>query len=416
MGIVDRVKNICLTPNTEWPVIAAEPATTSGLITGYVAPLAAIGAAAGFIGGSLIGHDLPFVGSYRVPIMAGLIGAVFTFAMAIVGILILSFIINALAPTFGAEKNSGQAMKVAVYSYTPAWVAGVLRIIPTLGGLGVLISLYGLYLLYLGLLRLMKSPQEKAVGYTIVVVVCAIVLSIVLAAAGGLMGVGMVGAGALGGSAFGNRPAPGEVVYDKNSPLGKLQELGKSMEQSNREMEAAGKRGDQAAQTAAAMKGLGTLLGGGKRVDPVGVDQLKPFVPETFAGLPRKSSKAEKSGLAGLMVSTAEATYSDGARSVTLTVTDTGGVSGLMGLASWVGIQGEKEDESGTERTTKENGRLIHEKTSKTGGASEFGVVLGDRFVVSARGEGVDPGALKAAVSALDLGRLESMKDLGAEK
>jgi len=413
MGLVERVKNICLTPNTEWPVIAGETATTAGLMTGYVAPLAAIGAVAGFIGGSLVGRSLLFIGSYRVPIVAGLGAAVFTFVMAIVGILVLSFIINALAPTFGGEKDSSQAMKVAVYSYTPAWVAGILQIVPTLGVLGVLAGLYGLYLLYLGLPRLMKCPQDKAIGYTVVVVVCAIVLSIVITAVGALV----VGAGAIGGTALGSRSTRGEVEFDKDSPLGKLQQLGKSMEQSNKEMEAAEKRGDQAGQVTAAMKGLGTLLGGGKRVDPIGVDQLKSFVPETFAGLPKKSSNAEKSGIAGLMVSKAAATYSnDGGKSVTLEVTDTGGVSGIMGLASWVGMQGEKEDENGSERTTKQNGRLIHEKISKTGGADEFGVVLGDRFVVSATGRGVPISELKSAVSSIDLAKLESMKGVGVTK
>jgi Yip1 domain len=413
MGLVERVKNICLTPNTEWPVIAGETATAGGLITGYVAPLAAIGAVAGFIGGSLVGRSLPFIGSYRVPIVAGLGAAVFTFVMAIVGILVLSFVINALAPTFGGEKNSSQAMKVAVYSYTPAWVAGILRIVPTLGVLGVLAGLYGLYLLYLGLPRLMKCRQDKAIGYTVVVVVCAIVLSVVITAVGALV----VGAGAIGGAALGSPSTRGEAEFDKDSPLGKLQQLGKSMEQSNKEMEAAEKRGDQAGQVTAAMKGLGTLFGGGKRVDPIGVDQLKSFVPETFAGLPKKSSNAEKNGIAGLMVSKAAATYSnDGGKSVTLEVTDTGGVSGIMGLASWVGMQGEKEDENGSERTTKQNGRLIHEKISKTGGTNEFGVVLGDRFVVSATGRGVPISELKSAVSSIDLAKLESMKGVGVTK
>jgi hypothetical protein len=29
--IIDRIKNILTTPKTEWPVIAAEPATVNGL-------------------------------------------------------------------------------------------------------------------------------------------------------------------------------------------------------------------------------------------------------------------------------------------------------------------------------------------------------------------------------------------------
>lgn len=417
MGIVDRVKNICLTPTNEWPVIAGETATTGGLITGYVAPLAAIGAVAGFIGGSLVGRSLPFVGFYRVPLMTGLVAAVFTFVMAIVGILILTFVINALAPTFGGQKNSSQAMKVAVYSYTPAWVAGILQIVPALGVLGILASLYGLYLLYLGLPRLMNCPQDKAIGYTAVVVVCAIVLTVVLGAVGAAVGVGTMGAGALGGSVLGGRSSGGEVQFDKDSPLGKLQELGKKMEESSKEMEAAEKRGDQAGQMEAAMKGLGSLMGGGKRAEPVGVDQLQPFVPATFAGLPKKGSNAEKAGMAGFMVSKAEATYSDDAgKRATLEVTDTGGISGMMGLAVWANVQGEKEDEDSKERTTKQGDRLIHEKTSKTGGNNEFEIVLGERFVVSAKSSDIDTGALKAAVSALDLGKLESMKDVGVQK
>ena len=68
-----------------------------------------------------------------------------------VGIFVLSLIINALAPTFGAQKNSAQAMKVAVYAYTPGWLAGVFNIIPLLGILGIIAGLYGIYLLYLGL-------------------------------------------------------------------------------------------------------------------------------------------------------------------------------------------------------------------------------------------------------------------------
>ena len=40
MSLIDRAKNILLTPKTEWPVIAAEPATAQGLFTGYAAILA----------------------------------------------------------------------------------------------------------------------------------------------------------------------------------------------------------------------------------------------------------------------------------------------------------------------------------------------------------------------------------------
>jgi hypothetical protein len=411
-SLVDRAKNICLTPNTEWPVIAAEPTSPGTLVTGYVVPLAAIGAIAGFIGGSVVGRSLPMVGSYRVPFFSGLVIATFMFCLAIASVFVLSFIINALAPTFGGEQNSTQALKVAVYSYTPAWIAGVLQIVPLLGIFGIFAALYGMYLLYLGLPRLMKCPDDKAVAYTAVVIVCAIVLSLVVGAIVG--GVGLVGGGALTGA---STRSSSDVQFDKNSPMGKLQELGTKLEESNKKMAAAQKSGDANAQAAAAAETLGTLFGGGKRVDPVAIDQLKAFVPESFAGLPKTASSAEKTGIASLMVSKAEARYGDGAgKRVTLDISDTGGVSGLVGLASWVGVEGEKDDDRGSEKTQKVGGRIVHERTSKTGGTNEFGIVLGDRFVVSAKGNGVGVDELKAAISGLDLARLESMKNVGAQK
>jgi hypothetical protein len=411
MDIKTRATRICLTPSAEWPVIAQENTPTGTLMTGYVMPLAAIGAVAGFIGGSIVGMSLPFIGRYRVPVASGIAAAVFAFVMAIVGVFILSLIINALAPTFGAEKNQSQALKVAVYSYTPAWLAGALQILPALGVLGIFAGLYGLYLLYLGLPSLMKCPPDKAVGYTVVVVLCTIVLTVITGAIGGML---IAAPSMIGG--LGSGGGSDSVQVDKDSPLGQLEALGQKLEESGKKMEAAEKSGDTAGQTAAAFEALGTLFGGGKRVDPISLDQLKPFVPETFAGLPRRSSNAEKTGMAGIMVSKAQAEYGDGDKNVRLEITDTGGVSGLVGLAGWVGVEEEKDNEQGSERTRMVDGRLVHEKISKTGGTNEFGVVLGDRFVVSAQGDGVSLDALKSAVSSLDLQKLETLKSVGVTK
>ena len=187
--------------------------------------------------------------------MAGLTGAVFAFVFAIVGVFILAFIINALAPTFGAQKDSNKAFKVAVYSYTPAWIAGALQILPALAILGVLAALYGLYLLYLGLPALMKAPQDKAIGYTAVVVVCAIVLSIVVdghrRSCRRTRRPGRYGLRIL----FFLLAEPSSlpiVRWESSRPLGR------KMEESGAKMEQAQKSGDTAAETAAAFEGLGS--------------------------------------------------------------------------------------------------------------------------------------------------------------
>lgn len=178
--IVERVQKICLSPDSEWNVIEHESATTGTLLSGYVVPLVAVGAVAAFIGRTLVGISVPLAGSYRVPFGTSLTVAVLNLVLTVVGVVVCGMIIDALAPTFGAQKNSMQAMKIAAYAPTPAWVAGVLQIIPALGVLAILGALYSLYLLYLGLPRLMKCPQEKALGYTIVAVLCFIVVFIVI--------------------------------------------------------------------------------------------------------------------------------------------------------------------------------------------------------------------------------------------
>ena len=170
MNIVDRVKRLLLSPDPEWSVIAGEPARLGGLITSYVLPLAALSAIGSLLGSLFIGLGLMF--ALRVAI-AGLV-------MAVLGVVILSVIIDALAPTFGVAKSSTNAAKVAAYAPTPAWVGGVFQIIPALGSLIAFVgALYALYLLYLGLMRVMRSSQDKAVGYTVVVVLIAIVVGFV---------------------------------------------------------------------------------------------------------------------------------------------------------------------------------------------------------------------------------------------
>jgi len=186
MALKDRVQNIIVKPSQEWDVIAGETTSTPDLIKNYALPLVAIGVIAGFIGSTLIG-SFRFATGLAVAIAAGV--------MALVGVYVLGLIINALAPKFGGEKNSAQALKLAVYSATPGWVAGVLNILPALGVLASLAGLYGLYLLYLGLPRLMKNPADKSVPYTVVVVVCAVGIAIVInMVIGAVIGGAMVGA------------------------------------------------------------------------------------------------------------------------------------------------------------------------------------------------------------------------------
>jgi hypothetical protein len=178
-NIVERAKSVCLSPDSTWAAIASERTDTAPLITGYVLPLAGAAAVAQAIGISVVGQNLGLLGTYRAPLTTALGMAIASLVFAAVGVLVMSFIIDALAPTFGAQRNREQALKVAVYSATPVWLAGLLQIVPVLGVLALIGALYALYLLYLGLPRLMKCPADKTVGYLGTVIVCAIVIGVI---------------------------------------------------------------------------------------------------------------------------------------------------------------------------------------------------------------------------------------------
>jgi len=181
MNITERIKGILLRPKEEWQTIAGETTTVSELYKNYIFILAAIGPVASFIGMSLVGISLPMGGVVRVSIARGIASAIVQYGLTLVGVYVLAYIIDALAPTFSGEKNLGQAFKLAAYSGTPGWLVGVFALIPFLGILGIL-GLYGLYLLYAGLPVLMKSPKEKSTGYTVAVIVTAIVIFVVIGA------------------------------------------------------------------------------------------------------------------------------------------------------------------------------------------------------------------------------------------
>jgi hypothetical protein len=171
MDIVARAKNILLSPNTEWPVIAAEPTTVKDLYNGYIGILAAIGpicsllALIVFFGGAAMG--------------AGALAMVMTYVINLAATYVVALIVQLLAPQFGGRADIVGALKLVAYSYTPAWIGGVFNLIPSLAILNLLLALYGFYLLYTGATPVVNVPQEKAVTFTVVLVIAVIVVFVV---------------------------------------------------------------------------------------------------------------------------------------------------------------------------------------------------------------------------------------------
>ena len=169
MNLVDRAQAILLSPKTEWQVIDHETGDPTYLFSNYVAILAAVPAAAAFIGYSFGGMG---VGT-------ALFLAIFLYVFYCVGWYVEAFVIDALAPTFGGQKNFPAALKLSAYSSTAAWLAGIFQIIPAVAILGI-VGLYSVYLLWLGLPMLMRTPPDRATAYTAAVVGIMIAIGIVV--------------------------------------------------------------------------------------------------------------------------------------------------------------------------------------------------------------------------------------------
>ncbi len=412
--LIARVKAILMTPKTEWPVIAAEPTTVPDLYKNYIAILAVIPAVAGFIKGSLIGYGA-FGINIRTPIGAGIAGAIVGYVLTLVLAYVMALIIDALAPSFGAQKNPVQALKTVAFAWTASWVAGIGQIVPWLGWLIALAGgIYSIYLLYLGLPNTMKCPPEKAGGYTAVSIIIAIVLSWIIAIiVGGILGTGAMMSGALNGSNISS--TGGEVTIDKDSSLGKLDAWSKKMEAAGKQMEAAQKSGDADAQGKALGAVMGAALGSGQ-VEALAPEVLKPFVPETLAGLKRTDFSAERNGAMGMQISEAHASYSDGAnRNLRLEITDMGSAKGVMALAGLASVESQKETDHGYDKTYKQDGRLVHEEWDNNDKRGEYGIVLGERFSVKVSGTADSMNDLKAAVAGLNLAGLEALKSQGVK-
>ena len=404
--IVSRVKAILMTPKTEWPIIAAETTTVADLYKNYVIILAAIPAIALFVSMSIIGY-----GFFRVGIGTGLTWAVMTYVMALIGVYIIALITDALAPTFASTKDQMQALKTAVYSMTAYWVASIFIIIPGLGGLVALLGgLYGLYLLYLGLPFTMKTPADKAVPYTAVIVVCSVVVMFVLnLIVGSVIGVGAIASGGLGSLGGPGISSSSDVTFDPNSPLGALQQYAEKLEGASKNLEAAQNSGDADAQAKAFGNMLGAVLGGsgGESLAP---DQLRGVVPASLGGLARSEISVERNAAFGIQISQAEATYSDGAgKELDLEIMDIGGSAGLMAVAAWAGIEQDRQSSTGYEKTYRANNRVLHEVWDQNSMHGEFSIITANRFVVTIRGNVPNMDALKSVAGGVDLAALDRM-------
>lgn len=387
-NLFERVKAILLTPRTEWPVIASEPDTVGGIYTGYIMILAAIPALQVLLSGR-------YLGIYILPTV------ITTYVLSLAGTFLVALIVESLAPTFGGQKDRVQALKVVAYSYTASWVAAIIGIVPGLGLLAALAGLiYGLYLLNLGLPVTMKCPADRSLGYTVVTVIAAIVVSVIL----GVVVRSVGGFGTFGGGSLTGMLRPHAA-----------DDYARRMDEASKQLESAQKSGDAAAKANALGQFMGAAFGSGGKVESLAPDQIKTFLPEELAGLKRTQQSAERNGAVGVQISRAAATYSDGAnRTLQLEIVDAGSLKGLVGFASgWAGVEQERQTDSGYEKTFKSGGQLVHEQWNNNTRSGEYSTFIADRFSVKVTGQAPDISDLRNVAASINTSGLAALKNSG---
>lgn len=375
-GLVERAKAIILQPDTTWPVIAAERTPSGDILTRYALPLAAIGPIASFIGGQLFGITILFA-TISPGLIGGLTMAVTSFVMSLFALVILTFITDFLAPNFGGQSDRAQAFKLVAYSMTPGWVAAGLGIIPSLSLIAGLIGLYGLYLLYKGATPVMKVPQEKAGVFTAVTVVCAIVLNIITGTVIGTV------TGALGVGASALSANSGDKVEVNIPGVGKIDSA--KMEQ--------------------ATKGLESMANG-EAPKPVDLAALQAVLPGSIGAYQRTA--IESTGMGGVG-SAAEATYKSGDKTIRVKIIDIAGLGAVAGVLGGMGVEQNREDANGYERTHTVDGKIQTEKWNTKRSSGSFGTQVAGRFMIEADGEAGSIDELKAIVAGIDVGKLEAL-------
>ena len=153
---------------------------------------------------------------------------------------------------------------------------------------------------------------------------------------------------------------------------------------------------------------MGALAGGKPGVRAMAPDALKPYLPESMAGMPRSSVSASRNAAMGMEVSTATANYGAGQRSLEVEIMDMAGAPNFLAFAGLAGLESENETDTRVEKTYQRDGSWVQESWDKDGSRSEYQIALNNRFMVKLRGTGIDIDTLKGTLSELDLDGLSS--------
>ncbi len=398
-SLFERAKGLLFAPTSELQRAKAEHPSAQGLMVGYLLPLAAAMAIATLVGQTLFGFS-----AFGVSVQNGfgftLLNTVIHLVLLVAMTWLMAQVIDGLAANFSAQKDPIRALQTAVYAATGGLVYGLVGAVPWIGWalalFGVLVSIM---LLHKSLGVLMGAPGDKQIGYTATVILIMLVLWIIAWSVVGAITTPLRQAGL-----FGEGPTkvttPWGKVETKSAGEGKVQVT---------------IPGVGSIDTGDIVNSIEITGADGKAVPLIATDKLKALMPETLPGGFKRSAFESASGSAmGFGAASVKATYTAGAKSIELTLADTGAAGALgTGLAGAFGGSAETETEDGYTRARVIDGRMTMEAVSKSAGTASYTVFVGKRIAVSAQGSGISAEEVKRLIDAVGLERVEALAKAG---
>lgn len=169
--IVNRIKNIIYFPAKEWDVVKDEKHDVPKILISYLIPIILTIGLADLLGGLIF--ESFFSVTFRT------ISAIIAMFIPISTILISSYLISFLAPSFGAKNDLPSSLKLVVYAYSIQLILSILiNLLPFLSILGIL-GFYYIFIIWHGVMPVMHVPVEKRVSFTILSVLIILVISII---------------------------------------------------------------------------------------------------------------------------------------------------------------------------------------------------------------------------------------------
>lgn len=367
-ALIARVINLLFSPRTEWDVIDREEVRPRRLALTYVAPLAALPVIAFVVGHSVLG----FQGERADPLMLSASAGLF-YVLTLGGVFVFAWLIDRLAPRFGAPRSYPQAFKVAAYSLTPAMIAGIVTVVPALGVFALLGATYSLYLLFIGAPRVMHAGEKAAINYSIMSIVVAVAMA---------LGIGLAAMAVAG-------PSGGLIPQ-----MARLPGL------------ANGTAVEAAPSGAPLPASAGELAPGGPAIAPDG--DLRGAAPEKLAGLDRVSVGVERRGLPGARTVQLDAEYRGrGGRYLTLQIVLSKTIAEAIGFGGPGVLEFDRVTPEGYTRRIRVGEAIVAEEWNETSRTGSYGRLIDNRFYVKAAGGGgVKADELRHAVELFGAGTL----------